>query len=128
MLGLLTQMLPAVAQQSTVGRILAVKRWLDRHYTEDCSIPQLAERANLSPNWFSTVFRTTVGSTPKAYLIALRLEHAAYLLKETEQSITEIAHRVGYNDLANFIHAFQHQYGDSPLLYRNNYRGSQRSR
>lgn len=127
MLSQLTQTLPAVSQQSTTWRILEIKRWLNRHFDENISIPQLATKANLSPNWFSAVFRETVGVTPKAYLISLRLEHAVYLLLETELSITEIAHRVGYSDLVNFIHAFECRYCESPRIYRQRKQHAKRS-
>lgn len=103
LLGLLQQIPPAMASPSTPQRMLEIKRWLDRHFTEEISIPQLAEKANLSSYWFSTVFRNTVGMSPKAYLITLRLKHAAYLLDETTLSITEIAYRIGFNDLATLF-------------------------
>jgi len=118
LLGLLQQSPTAATSPTAPQRMLEIKRWLDRHFTEETSIPQLAEKANLSPHWFGTVFRNTVGVSPKAYLITLRMQHAAYLLEETTYSITDIAYRVGYNDLANFIRAFTSRYHNSPQAYR----------
>lgn len=118
MLGQMHQASQATVDRSTARRILDVKRWLDRHYNEEIAIPLLAQKANLSPNWFTAAFRQVVGVTPKAYLTTLRLEHALYLLQETELTVTDIAYRVGYGDLANFIHSFEKRYRESPREYR----------
>lgn len=119
LLTLLTQQLPVTTRRSTARRLQDVKLWLDRHYAEEISISRLAQKTNLSPHWFSTAFASAFGQSPKAYLISLRLGHAAYLLAETELSVTEIAHRIGYNDLANFIRAFERRFHLSPQRYRN---------
>jgi AraC-like DNA-binding protein len=120
LLGLLTQ--PRVTEQSTAQRVLDVKRWLDRHYADDISIPRLAEKANLSPHWFSSLFHKIVGLPPKAYLISLRIKHAAYLLVETDYTVTDIMYRVGYNDLANFVRAFESHYTTTPQSYRHKHK------
>ena len=122
LLSLLPQLSSLGESPSTTQRMMEIKRWLDRHFTEEISIPQLAQKASLSPNWFSTAFRKTIGVSPKTYLLSLRLKHAAYLLEETDYSITEIAHRVGYNDLANFIRAFESHYQINPRAYRHQHR------
>lgn len=118
LLNLLTQQLPLIHRQSTALRLREAKQWIDRHYAEEVSMIWLAERANLSPHWFTTAFKAVVGQTPKAYLLSLRLQHAAYLLTETELTVTDIAHRVGYNDHTNFIRAFTTRFSHPPQQYR----------
>jgi|GEM_PF-2445838 len=115
-LGIQTQL--SATSQQTVQRISDIKRWLDRHYAEEITVAFMAEKANLSPHWFGDAFRKTIGLSPKAYLISLRLEHAAHLLVETEYSVTDIAQRVGYADLSNFIRAFEKRYHLPPHTYR----------
>lgn len=121
LLNLALQTSSGASLPSTAQRMIEIKQWLDRHYSEEVAMTDLAEKANLSPHWFSDAFRKTVGISPKSYLISLRLEHAAHLLVETDYSITEIVQRIGYSDLSNFIRAFVKRYELSPQKYRQHY-------
>lgn len=50
------------------------------------------------------------------------MEKAADYLRNTEQSVTEIAGKVGYNDANYFTRTFRKRYGISPREYRNRQR------
>ena len=63
-------------------RIANVIRFLDRHYTEQPDLNQLATAAGLSPFHFHRLFSTWVGVTPKDFLQCLTLEHVKQLLLE----------------------------------------------
>jgi AraC family transcriptional regulator len=53
-----------------------------------------------------------------AYLLRIRLAHAAKLLRETSQPIKQIATSVGYAHTNHFSTAFQRAYGISPARFR----------
>ena len=63
-------------------RIANVIRFLDRHYTEQPDLNQLATAAGLSPFHFHRLFSTWAGVTPKDFLQCLTLEHVKQLLLE----------------------------------------------
>ena len=103
------------------GPILTeVLRVCEERYAEPLTVPQLAALMFLSPGHFSEVFSREVGLPPAAYLRRLRLERAQTLLRATDLSATEIAHRTGFADSAQFSRAFRAALGITPSAYRKN--------
>lgn len=81
-------------------------------------IGQLAQEAGLSPTALKTCFRGVYGTSLYAYLREYRLQTAQKLLTETDASIAEIAHRVGYENPNKFSSAFRQVFGMTPTEYR----------
>ena len=52
-----------------------------------------------------------------------RMERAAALLRETDESVGEIAAEIGYSNAGRFSELFKREYGDTPLQYRMRQRG-----
>lgn len=78
----------------------------------------MADRAGLSPSYFSKKFRAVTGMGMKEYLSYVRLEHASKELQSTDHSITEVAINSGFSDSNYFKDAFKKMYGISPRAYR----------
>ena len=87
---------------------------LTRHLT----IEQLAQEAGLSPTALKSCFKGVYGSSIYAYLREYRLQTAQKLLAETEDSVADIAHRVGYENPNKFSSAFREAFGLTPTEYR----------
>jgi AraC-like DNA-binding protein len=85
---------------------------------------ELARMAGLSPDYFSRQFRLTYGLPPREWLLRQRLRHAAGLLAETDERISQIAVRLGYPDLYLFSRQFSAEFGLSPRAWRRNHRQS----
>jgi len=58
------------------------------------------------------------GETPKDYMIRARLERAATLLRESSQTIGQIADALGYRDAGFFSRQFKQKLGFSPARFR----------
>ena len=84
----------------------------------DLRMEDLANKFGLSPSYFSTVFRQSVGETFRTYLGRLRLNAAKELLKTTDLQCAEIAHRCGFNDPHYFSTVFKNKTGQTPLQFR----------
>ncbi|MCZ7645100.1 MAG: helix-turn-helix transcriptional regulator [Planctomycetota bacterium] len=78
----------------------------------------LAERAYLSPEYFSKVFKRLTGQTPIEFINALRLDKAKQLLADPALPVTEIAFRTGFHDANYFTRQFKKAEGVSPALWR----------
>lgn len=91
---------------------------LEIHGTEPVRLEQLAERAGMSKRSFVRAFRAATGSPPIAYLIQLRVNRAAALLRQGAESVTEVAFRVGFGDSNYFARQFRRVLGMSPRAYR----------
>ena len=95
-----------------------VREYIDRHFAEDLSLAELARKAHLSKSHFSAQFRRHFGASPIDYLIRRRLGHAVYLLRDINLSVSEVASRVGYQDIFYFSKLFKKIYGSSPRAFR----------
>ncbi len=80
----------------------------------DLSVSELASLAHLSNDYFSQLFRQTFFVSPVKFLNEMRIERAKELLSEGEMKITEVAEKVGFNDVSHFNKTFKKQVGYSP--------------
>lgn len=85
---------------------------------QQISIDRLCKIAGLSKNYYRKLFMKEYGLFPKAYMIQMRLEHAEHLLMETEHTIKEIAHNLGYSDPYSFSKQYKEKRGYPPSMYR----------
>ncbi|MFI0369218.1 AraC family transcriptional regulator [Actinomadura sp. 1N219] len=98
----------------------AVKRAIDamRDSPEaPFSAAELAEIAGVSIRTLQTAFQTHLNMSPMAYLRNVRLErvHAELVTSEPSYtSVTEVAHRWGFNHLGRFAAAYGRKYGAHP--------------
>jgi len=92
---------------------------LESHFQEPANLEELAATARMSKRSFLRAFQAATGSSPIAFLIKLRLNRAARLLREGSAEITEIAFDVGFNDSNYFTRQFRTMFGVSPRVYRN---------
>jgi AraC family transcriptional regulator len=82
------------------------------------SLDQLAVVAGMSKFHFAKSFRDAMGLAPHQYLVKLRVEKARALLSDDTISLSEIAWRVGYEDIGQFASQFRKVIGVSPTQYR----------
>lgn len=92
--------------------------YTEKHYQEDISIQNLAEYCSINPNYASQIFRQETGGTFVSYLTSLRIEHAAWLLAHSDQTVFAIATQVGYSDYFYFAKVFKKVKGCTPTAYR----------
>ncbi|OOF49216.1 AraC family transcriptional regulator [Rodentibacter genomosp. 1] len=85
---------------------------------QDWRIEQLAELASMSRANFIRVFQQQIGMSPGRFLTKVRLDLAAFLLKQSQKTVLAIALEVGYQSEAHFSKAFKNTYQVSPSLYR----------
>ncbi|MFN2581242.1 MAG: helix-turn-helix domain-containing protein [Candidatus Dormibacteria bacterium] len=99
-------------------RLLRARDAMDRAYANPLDIPVLAAIANLSEAHFIRSFRLTFGETPHRYLQRRRVERSMFLLRETDQSVTDICFSVGFTSAGTFSRTFSAIVGETPSHYR----------
>ena len=107
---------------SSKDKIQLATQYTKKHYNENLSINGLAELYNMSPNYFSSVFKRELDQSAVNYITEVRMEKAREYLKDTDLSVIEIAENVGYEDSQYFFRVFKKTTGVTPLQYRQQYR------
>lgn len=101
-----------------ISRLDRVIRHLHEEMARPISLEEVARVAGLAPKSFCRFFRANTGKTLVEYVNSLRVGESCRLLMETETPVTEIAFRVGFNNLSNFNRRFRHLKGQSPREFR----------
>jgi AraC-like DNA-binding protein len=96
------------------GAITAIHANPDHAWT----IERLADMANLSRSAFAERFTKRVGQPPATYLAQVRLADAADRLLDTNDPVSAVAVKVGYDSEAAFSRAFSRRYGMPPARWR----------
>lgn len=99
-------------------RFECIFRYIDEHITNPITLKELAKLVNLQPTYFSNLFCSLIGIPPIQYLNRKRIEKAQILLLRTDDRLSEIACKTGYNDEFYFSRMFTKYTGMSPSKYR----------
>ena len=92
--------------------------YLHKHFTEKVPVEKLASIAGMSIRSLLRHFKEINGSSPKEYLIGLRINYACEMLENTRFSISEIALKSGFNDSNYFSREFRQVTGTTPSAAR----------
>jgi AraC-like DNA-binding protein/DNA-binding response OmpR family regulator len=92
--------------------------FVHENYARPFSRQELAAALGVSEHHLSRIFRQELGLSPWEYLNRYRIYRAMDLLQRTNESITAIALRVGFDDSAYFSRVFRSKTGQSPSEYR----------
>lgn len=95
-----------------------VRRYMDRHYTNEISLTSLADQFHINSAYLSEMFKELIGQNFSDYLVNLRMEKARSLLMDEQLKVIEIAHLVGYSNSGYFSTVFKKRFGQKPLDYR----------
>lgn len=101
------------------------KAYIDDHFHESITLEDVAAHVDLSPYYFSKLFKEQNGTSFIEYLTAMRIQQGKELLKKTHLSLKEICFKVGYHDPNYFSRVFKKNTGRTPSEYRVSIKGSQ---
>jgi AraC-like DNA-binding protein len=102
---------------------IALLRFMATEYaTPDLSLDMAASRLGINRTKINDILKDELGLTFSAYLNKLRLTESARLLSENEDAnVSEIAYRVGYNNVSYFNKLFKQEYGCAPKTFKTLY-------
>ncbi len=100
------------------GIIPNVLSYLDKNYDKNITLDSAAKSVNLSYHYFSKIFKDEVGKSFVDYLTELRIEKSMRFLENSNLSIKEVCHNIGYNDPNYYCKIFKKVTGMTPTEYR----------
>lgn len=104
--------------KDTNPAIRIVKKYIAENYRENLTMAAMAEMVNLSPVYFSVLFKREVGINFLDYLNQYRLETSKKLLKQVKYNINEAANLSGFQDARYFSKLFKKTFGITPTEYK----------
>lgn len=79
----------------------------------------LAQELNYSGNYLNRIVQKYTGMNISEYGFCFTMQRAAWLLKNTEETISQIACDLGFTDRTHFYRLFKKEFGETPKEYRN---------
>ena len=99
-------------------RLAQAIRLMEAHVDEPLTIDAVARRAGVTARTLESIFRKSIGETPGAYYLRLRLSAARRLVVDTRVPMADIAGRTGFSSAAAFSRAFSRAFGEPPVRLR----------
>ena len=102
------------------NELSAVKKamlFVQAHFRESPSLQTAAAQVCLSPVYFGSLFKKSVGQSYTQYLNSCKINCAKILL-EDHLSVTETCFASGFGSLSNFLQVFRQHAGCSPQQYK----------
>lgn len=95
-----------------------VIEYIQEHLERSLSLDILAGLINLSPHYFASLFKQSVGTPPYKYIIQCRIEKAKALLRQRDLPIAFICQEVGFKNQSHFTRVFRQQVKITPKAYQ----------
>lgn len=103
--------------------VVKAQNYIQDNFKKDLSLDEVSRQLDLSPYYFSKLFKEETGSNFVEYVTNLRINRAKELLAEDNCSMKEICAEVGYSDPNYFSRIFKKNTGVTPTEYRESERG-----
>jgi two-component system response regulator YesN len=100
--------------------VLKAKAYIKSNYNSKIELLDVAKHVNLSPYYFSRLFKSQTGMNFVEYLNRFRIEKAKEYIRNKDLSLKEISEMVGYENLSYFSSVFVRYAGCLPSLYKKN--------
>ncbi len=104
---------------------MSVSKYIHRHYREDISVESVAEALNVSPRHINRAYKAMFSITFMKNANLLRIAYAKKYLCTTDQSIEEIAEKIGFTSPRTLYKLFQQYEGISISQYRERHKQKQ---
>ena len=99
-------------------RIRRCLQFVQDHMDEPLTIPELADFCRISVPRFKVWFRSAVGVPPREYILRRKIDAACIRLRDSRNSVTDIAFALGFSSSQYFATAFRRFMRCTPVRYR----------
>lgn len=99
-------------------RIHKLLEYINTNYLEPLTNRELADFMGMSEKYFISFFHTHIGKSPKQYLIECRMKYSLVLLKDSRNTLSDVALRLNFTDQYSFSKAFKKYFGEAPGSFR----------
>lgn len=98
--------------------VYRAKEYIDLYYKKDLSLEHISKEMDMSPYYFSKLFKEVIGEGFIEYLTEVRIKKAKELLLEGQATMKEICVAIGYSDPNYFSRIFKKCVGKTPTEFK----------
>lgn len=109
---------PEIEHCPQINLIRKATSYLVNNHHKKILLQDVANYSGLSPFYLERLFKEEMNVTPREYVENIRIDKAAYLLKNTSKTCLEICFESGFRSTSNFYKTFRMYKGCSPSDYR----------
>lgn len=102
------------------GQLIKIDEYIRDNISDLISIDKLAGTLHMNKFHFLNEFKKLTGLTPYQYILSLKLQEAKTLLESSNDTLTNIALRLGFSDSSHFTRTFKKAFNETPYSYRKN--------
>ena len=95
-----------------------VIEYIQEHLDQSLTLTKLASLINISPHYFASLFKQSIGTPPHKYITKCRLEKAKTLLHQKDLPIAFICQEVGFQNQSHFTRVFRQHFQITPKAYQ----------
>jgi two-component system response regulator YesN len=103
-------------------RLVKVNEFVQKNYSSNIKISDVAKIANLEKKYFSAYFKKNTGICFRDWLSWVRIQKSISLMREHNYQITEVCYSVGFSDLRTFERAFKKITGYTPSSFKSKFK------
>jgi AraC family transcriptional regulator len=94
-----------------------VNDFIDRHLDRDIALAELAAIVQMSPSYFSSLFKQSMGLAPHQYAIRYKIDRAKKMLVQNDMSIAQVAYKLGFTHQSHLSRHFKRLVGVTPKVF-----------
>jgi two-component system response regulator YesN len=110
-----------VREKKLSSIISNAREYIHTNYGKDITLENVSKEVNVSPNYFSKLFKDETGSNFIDYLTMLRIEKAKVMLSDSKYYNKEICYQIGYSDPNYFSRIFKKIVGVTPTEFKSSF-------
>ena len=103
-----------------VQTIKSIHKYMTEDLKQHHTLQQLSEEFKIRLTSMKSCFKAVYGCSIYAYMRSYRMQAATVLLRDTDESITDIATKMGYDNPSKFTEVFKKECGELPSEFRKN--------
>lgn len=98
------------------------QKYIGRHYGSPLTLQTIADQVHVHPNYLCRIFKEYAGQPIFEYINSIRISFATQFIRNTDQTIPQIAERCGFNSMSYFVKRFKLYTGLTPHAYSKLYK------
>lgn len=99
-------------------KLKSVLAYIQDYLDQSLSLAEMAAIVQMSPHYFASLFKQSIGIAPHQYVTQCRIELAKQLLTQSQFTIVEVCHQVGFHSQSHFTKVFREHTNVTPKVYR----------